>query len=47
MKLFDRKHRSFGAVFGVGLLMLLLVACGNSGTTTTTWLQQMAKVVPK
>src|SRR5438105_15617772 len=36
MKLFDRKHRSFGAVFGVGLLMLLLVACGNSGTTTTT-----------
>jgi D-xylose transport system substrate-binding protein len=36
MNLFDRKRRSFSAALGVILLALLLVACGNSGTTTGT-----------
>src|SRR5579859_4689379 len=36
MRLFDRKRRSFSAVIGIVMMALMLVACGNSGTTTTT-----------
>jgi D-xylose transport system substrate-binding protein len=36
MKLFGKQGKTLGTVFGCLMLTMLLVACGNSGTTSTT-----------